>query len=440
MIWSAVRMGPARASALLLLHAVIAVGYTAAGHGPFAAGSLQESLFALHAHLAMVSVTTLLLVAVLEERRTTARELARSEAKYRLVVDNQSDLVLRLDADARIRFASPSVADMFGRPSERLLGMAFGALLGEAGSVRSETLSVRLAAGSPVGFEACSHTASGERWLAWEARPVRDADGRVTGAVAVGRDVTDRRRAEAESRQYLRELAHAGRIGAMGEMAAGLAHELNQPLCAITIYSQACLRLAPRDLDPDLHSAIERVAANAQRAGDIIRRMRGFVQNGELDTEPVSVNDAVHEVLALVNPEITQSGVDVELELAEALPRVTTAPIHLHQVLVNLTRNAIEAMRAGPPERRRLTVATALGEAGMVSVTVADTGPGIPDDLLERLFEPFVTGRRDGMGLGLSISRSIAEKHGGELTAGNRPQGGAWFRLDLPITAEAARP
>ena len=115
------------------------------------------------------------------------------------------------------------------------------------------------------------------------------------------------------------------------------------------------------------------------------------------------------------------------------------APIHLHQVLVNLTRNAIEAMRAGPPERRRLTVATALAEAGMVSVTVADTGPGIPDDLLERLFEPFVTGRRDGMGLGLSISRSIAEKHGGELTAGNRPQGGAWFRLDLPITAEATR-
>jgi PAS domain S-box-containing protein len=438
MIWSAVRMGPARASALLLLHAVIAVGYTAAGHGPFAAGSLQESLFALHAHLAMVSVTTLLLVAVLEERRTTARDLALSEAKYRLVVDNQSDLVLRLDADERIRFASPSVADTFGRSPERLLGMRFGELVGDAPRTRSEADWARLAAGASVGFEACSPTACGERWLAWETRAVRDADGRVTGVVAVGRDVTDRRRAEAESRQYLRELAHAGRIGAMGEMAAGLAHELNQPLCAITTYSQACLRLAPRDLDPDLRSAIERVAANAQRAGDIIRRMRGFMQNGELDTEPVSVNDAVHEVLALVNPELTQSGVDVRLELTEALPTVPAAPIHLHQVLVNLTRNAIEAMRTGPPERRRLTVSTGLSESGMVAVTVADTGPGIPDDLLERLFEPFVTGRRGGLGLGLSISRSIAEKHGGALEAGNRPQGGAWFRLDLPVTAKAA--
>ncbi len=316
MIWAAVRMGPARAATLLFLHAVIAVAYTAAAHGPFAAGSLHESLLALHAHLAMLSVTTLLLVAVLEERR----------------------------------------------------------------------------------------------------------------------------RAEAESRQYLRELAHAGRIGAMGEMAAGLAHELNQPLCAITTYSQASLRLARNDLDPDLRGAIERVAANAQRAGDIIRRMRGFVQKGEIETESVAINDAVREVIALVNPEITQSGVAVRLELGKALPPVMAAPIHIHQVLVNLMRNATEAMRAGPVEGRCLIVSTSQPDARTVAVAVADTGPGIPEDLLDRLFEPFVTGRRNGMGLGLSISRSIAENHGGLLAAGNRPEGGAWFRLELPIGTRETAP
>ncbi|WP_440996663.1 ATP-binding protein [Arhodomonas sp. SL1] len=307
-IWAAMRFGPALTAWLLLIHAGVAVGFTAAESGPFADGGLRYELLSLHAHLAMVSLTGLLLAATIAGRRL----------------------------------------------------------------------------------------------------------------------------AEEQAREYLHELSHAGRVSAMGEMAGGLAHELNQPLCAIATYAQAARHLLDADADPTLVRALERLDDNSRRAGGIIRQMRGFVSGEPPRTEAVDVNILVRDGLELTAATLRQAGVRVELDLDPEEPAVRVAPVQIHQVLVNLVRNAVEALRETPRERRRLEIRTRRDGGERVVVSVADTGPGVPEGVRESLFEPFVTGRGGGMGLGLSISRSIIEHHEGHLSVTERPGGGALFRFDLP--------
>lgn len=419
MIWAAARLGSRTAAWLLLAHAVVAVYYTSVGHGPFAGGLLRENLLALHGHLAMLSISVLLLAAASDERR-------ESEAKYRLLVENQTDLVVKMDAKGRALFVSPSVAELLGRPERELLGEPVDAFLDEALWRGLERPPYR------TEFERALGTAQGERWIAWAAQAVRTPSGALSAVVAVGRDVTAKRAAEEQSRQHLHELAHVGRISALGEMAAGLAHELNQPLCAVTSYSQACNRLLPADADPELRAALERIAANATRAGRIISQMRAFVRKGEVDGELGSIDRIVQDVVALVGPEARRRDVKLKLALGDGLPALKVAEVQIHQVLVNLIRNAMDAIEEAGSPRREVEVRTRQVAAG-VEVVVADRGPGLPAGLKDEIFEPFVTSKAGGMGLGLSISRSIIEAHDGRLEAHARVGGGTEFCFVLPI-------
>lgn len=437
MIWAAVRCRPKEAALLVLVYAAIAVAYTNAAHGPFAGSTLRENFLSLHAHLGMLSLTTLLLASALAESRAAERAVRESEAKYRLMVENQTDLVVKTDRDGIVLFASPTVAETFGETPERLLGKPFRLLVRNADKDDPQSPWGRLFAPPWCCYlEQSVQTPSGPRWLGWAAKAVMTEQGAPCAVVAVGRDVTERRRAEEESRQYLDELAHIGRLSAMGEMAAGLAHELNQPLCAITTYSQACTRLLGADADPELVGAMERVAANAQRAGEIIRHMRSFVRKDAPSVGPADLNALIKDVLELTSAELRRGRINVDARLGRDLPAVAVARIQIHQVLVNLIRNAVEAMGTNQEGARRLFIHTAFDREGGVEVLVADTGPGLPAELLDTIFEPFVTGKADGMGLGLSISRSIVENHGGRLNAGNRPEGGAAFRICLPTISQ----
>ncbi|MCO6442016.1 MAG: MASE1 domain-containing protein [Nitrococcus mobilis] len=437
MIWAAVRCRPKEAALLLLVYAAIAVAYTNTGHGPFAGVALQEDFLSLHAHLGMLSLTTLLLASAMAERRAAEQAVRESEAKYRLMVENQTDLVVKTDRDGYVLFASPTVGETFGETPERLLGKPFRLLVRAADKDHPESPWGRLFAPPWCCYlEQPVQTPNGQRWLAWAAKTVMEENGEPGAVVAVGRDVTERRRAEDESRQYLEELAHVGRVSAMGEMAAGLAHELNQPLCAITTYSQACRRLLGANVAPELVGAMERVAANAQRAGEIIRHMRSFVRKDDPSVGPADINALIKDVLELTSAELRRSRVKVEVRLGRDLPAVAAARIQIHQVLVNLIRNAVEAMGTDAEGARRLLISTALDRGGGVAVVVADTGPGLPVGLLDNIFEPFVTGKTEGLGLGLSISRSIVENHGGRLFAGNRPGGGAEFHFSLPVFSQ----
>lgn len=434
LIWAGVRCGVREVAQLLLLHAAIALLFTAAGRGPFATGMLSESLLSLHTHLAMLAFSMLVLAAAMAERRQAEGALREREAQYRLLVENQSDLVMKLDREGRIVFASPSLCRLLQLPPQRLLDQPARKLLQEHGA--------RAAAGAwnqvlkpPYEFhlEETIDTAEGRRWIAWVAKGVLE-HGRVCAVVAVGRDVTARRQAEQRAHQHLQELAHVGRLGAMGELASGLAHELNQPLCAITSYSQASLRLLGADADPELRNAMERIAANAQRAGGIIKQMRAFVRKDEQLQQPENINHLVEEVISLTRTDARHHGVQLDLQLAPGLPAVDVAAIQIQQVLVNLVRNAVEAMEEARSTRRLLSISTRRGADGMVEVCVADTGPGLPAGLVDQVFHPFVTTKVGGMGLGLSISRSIIEAHGGKLLARERSGsgGGSEFRFSLP--------
>jgi two-component system, LuxR family, sensor histidine kinase TtrS len=263
------------------------------------------------------------------------------------------------------------------------------------------------------------------------------------------REIAERRAAEEKVRRLQSELAHAGRLKAMGEMATTLAHELNQPLSAIASYTQGCIRRlqsgTARELD--LLGALEQAAAQARRAGQIIGRIRAFVRKDSPHPMPIDLNRAVREVVELLVPDLRDHGIALRLDLTEPLPEVAGDLIELEQVIFNLAHNAIEAMAGGAAEtaadgadgQRQMRIVTYRAGTETVAVTVEDSGPGIDAAIADRLFESFATTKPDGLGLGLAICQSIVDTYGGRIEAANRPVEGARFRVILPTAEAAAR-
>jgi len=251
-------------------------------------------------------------------------------------------------------------------------------------------------------------------------------------------DRTDVVLAEREARKQREKLAHVARLGTLGEMAAGIAHELNQPLAAISNYTQACQRLmAAGNMDAEeLGQVLGRVTAQARRAGDVIHRLRAFVRRHTPDRRNRDAGELIQEILPLVEMDCRSHEVDLQLQFQPDLPKVQVDGIQLQQVLLNLTRNAVEAMNACAPGSRSLVIRTEALNEDEVELTVTDTGPGVAESMLEQLFEPFFTTKPEGMGLGLSLSRSIIEAHGGTLRYDSRPGGGSIFRIRLPTAPQ----
>lgn len=244
--------------------------------------------------------------------------------------------------------------------------------------------------------------------------------------------------AQEQSRQRQDEIAHVSRLGTMGEMASGLAHELNQPLTAIVNYTRGCVRRLKSGREPvdAIVDAMEEAVGEAERAAEVIKRLRAFVRKGEPQRLPTDINDAVRDAVRLLEAEAGRWGITLHMELDAELPQVAADSIQIEQVVLNLVRNGIEAMNAGDARDRVLRVRTRRLSSGDVEVGVMDSGPGLSETQLDEIFNPFVTSKRDGMGMGLSISRSIAEAHGGQLTAESGETGGAHFRLTLPASEE----
>lgn len=270
--------------------------------------------------------------------------------------------------------------------------------------------------------------------------PIYLAVGEIRGErprfVGIIRDITERtrqRQAEIEVRQHRERLAHVGRISLMGEMAAGLAHELNQPLGAITNYAQAARRMLESGQGTDeVDEALGRISMQALRAGDVIRRLRAMIRKRDSEPSIVDVNGIVQDTLGLVEADARANAVRLRVELIPDPPPVRCDVVQIQQVLLNLVRNAIDAMRDDEGQRRTIVIRTDAGDDGMVGIEVADTGPGLEPEHEFRLFTPFHTTKPDGLGLGLSISRSLVESHGGELQYRPNAPRGAVFRFTLP--------
>jgi PAS domain S-box-containing protein len=257
---------------------------------------------------------------------------------------------------------------------------------------------------------------------------------RVVGTVL---DITDAKRSEEEAREAQQRMTHVSRLATMGEMAAGIAHELNQPLAAISNYASAASRLlsASEPDGDDVRLALQQIAGQALRAGEIIRRLRSLVQNRETRREAASVNDLVQEVIGFSQSDARLHEVRLRTDLAQNLPELQVDGIQVQQILLNLLRNAIEALGAQPAGERDVMVTTALENGDTVTIAVRDNGPGVPASLLARVFDPFCTTKETGTGLGLAISRTIAEAHQGKLIYEPNTPCGACFMLRLPCTA-----
>jgi len=249
------------------------------------------------------------------------------------------------------------------------------------------------------------------------------------------KEIADRLKAEALARQHQDELAHVARLGTMGEMASVLAHELNQPLCAIVTSAQACLRLlACNSENPDdILDGLIQIAQQGQRAGKIIGHMRGFVSQQKPERSPVNIDAVISEAIDISAHLARQDGIDIKVELEAAETTVEVDLIQIEQVVLNLVRNAIEAIVESNQSHNELTVKTSVLADQTVQISISDSGVGLPCEDIEQIFDSFYTTKQKGMGIGLSLSRSIIEKHGGYLWATRNPNQGSTFHFTLPV-------
>ena len=283
------------------------------------------------------------------------------------------------------------------------------------------------------------HPERGELWFHHLSRVLdREASGRAARTAGVIQDVTERKTAELEARRTQNELAHATRMSVLGELAASMAHELNQPLAAILSNAQAARRFlaAPEPDMQEIREILDDVVRDDKRAGDVIHHMRAMVQKkGGVAAEPLDVNGLVRDTAKLVHGELVGRNVGLELDLAAELPIILAGRVEMQQVLLNLMVNALDAMRDQPAARRQLRIQTSAAD-GRVRVALRDRGHGIPENAMADIFRPFFTTKTQGLGMGLSISRSMVEAHGGKLWAENAPDGGAIFWIDMPVGEE----
>jgi C4-dicarboxylate-specific signal transduction histidine kinase len=272
------------------------------------------------------------------------------------------------------------------------------------------------------------------RWITARGRSEQDAHGNVTLVQGVLRDVTDERRAREENEELRRELAHVGRISVLGTLSSSLAHELSQPLGAIALNADAAELLLKRPA-PDLEEVrhiITDIQRDDRRAAEVIDGLRKLLKRRQLEYAPVSIESLVQDVVSLLKSDAIARNVSLVVELEPALPRIRGDRVHLSQVLINLLMNAMDAVAALPVEQRRVVMRADIDESGNVEIVVSDSGTGIPAEIMQRIFDPFYTTKSSGMGMGLSVSRTIVDAHGGKLWAENGAEAGAMFHVTLP--------
>jgi len=365
----------------------------------------------------------------------------KHRALHEAVVESALDAVFALDQEGLIRTWPAAAEQLFGYAPPEALGKSIRMLMPKDGLEREWSKVMSVLNGASLRLEAESITKSGKRIdTRVSLAPIREYGGQITGVAITARDVTEQKSNERHLRTLNEELVHVARITEMGQLSAGIAHELNQPLAAMMNYAGLAKRLI---INKDVAAtekagdAISRACEQALRAAEIIRHMREFVEKRPTKRTSESVNNIVAESITLALLGEKGSHLKCESNLAPELPWVLVDRVQIQQVLVNLLRNAIEAMQ--DVRKRELTVTTAMVEGGLIEVRVADTGTGIPESVAKRLFQPFVTSKPTGMGIGLPISKSIIEAHGGSLRTEPRSGGGTIFRFTIPVVATRPR-
>jgi PAS domain S-box-containing protein len=458
-IWSAIRFAVPGVTLATLIVAAVATVETALGSGPFSQGTTFTNAILLDVFFAVLSVSGIMLAAVIAERERVEAERARlvreqvaheavreSEDKLRLILESTAEAIFGTDREGRCTFCNPACVRALGYDhADQLLGRDMHALI-----------HYRYPDGRPYPVEECPkqavfRTGTGvhvdddvlwrkdgssfpaECWVHPQFKGQR-----VVGAVVAFIDITQRKQAELQVASLREELVHLGRVAMLDALAGSLAHEINQPLTAVTANAEAALRLmaeVPPPLD-ELRAAVADIRSDNQRAGDVVHRLRTLLKRGVSRHEPFDVNGAVTEVVQLLKGSLVSRRVTIDVESRDDLPPILGDRIQFQQVLLNLLMNAADALQGVEPSQRRITLRSA-SRNPLALVQVIDRGSGLSDDEIARIFEPFYTTKPDGMGLGLAICRTIVQAHGGALDAERNPEGGMTFSATFRLAVES---
>jgi two-component system, LuxR family, sensor kinase FixL len=382
-------------------------------------------------------------------RRKALATLEQERQLHRLYLDLAQVMLVATDRAGQVQLVNQRALRVLKVNDAQILNSSWvdGCVAPDDRALARNTFRALLMSGGdePQSCEYHVRASDGEdRFITWRGVALRDPNNVATGVMLSGEDITEQRRAENEAHRALERMRNVSRLATMGEMAAGISHELNQPLAAIANYSQACtrlLRMPAPDL-PEISGALEQISTQALRAGEIIRRIRSLVRNEDVRREVQDINELIREVHALLASDARVHDGKLDLDLAPTLPKVMVDGVQIQQVLMNLVHNAFEAEphRAatnGSPFEVR--IATRPTESGDIEVSVSDLGPGLVGEVEQKIFEPFFTTKAAGTGLGLAISRSIIKAHDARLGyRANQPRG-ACFYFVLPAQLEMPR-
>lgn len=432
LFWAAFRFGMAGATGSVAIIAAFIVFCALEERGPFSTLPLAQTASAMQIYILVRAAPLFFLATLIEEKRSAERSLQESEARFRSIANSAPAMLWVAGTDKLCTFVNESWLVFRGRTLERELGS------GWTEGVHPEDAPHCLAvyhssfdARRPFEMEYRIQRSDGEyRWVLDVGKPRFSLNGEFLGYAGSVLDITDRKDVEEKTRA----LAHVQRLALLGELTAAVAHELRQPSAAIMSNAEAALVLLERGEAPsdEIREIVVDIHRANLRANSVLGHIRDFLRKRETEKQPLDLNTVVADVLLLVIVDSQRRRIQIRTELGEGLPVVVGNRMHLEQVLLNLIVNAMDAMSETQPEKRNLTIRTSKpnGDA-RVEVAIADSGSGIASANLPRLFESFFTTRADGMGLGLSIARSIVESHGGRIWADNNPGGGATFRFTL---------
>jgi PAS domain S-box-containing protein len=376
------------------------------------------------------------------ERKHAEDKLRDSERSLRQLTETIPQMLWSAEVDGAIDYCNRRMLDYTGLPAERVHGTGWMKSVHQDDIRKMEQAwRAAVSTGEPFQYEFRGRRAADNayRWCISSALPLRDREGRVIKWFGSVVDLHDWKEAQQALQVTQTELARVSRLTTMGELAASIAHEVNQPLTAVTNNSSACLRLlAASNLKPEvLRRALEEIVADGTRASAVVARIRAFIKKAPAEKSDLDMNDVIQEVLTLADRELYENRVLLECQFTKALPPVSADRVQMQQVLLNLIMNGIEAMAAVANRPRSLCMQSRVDDSGDVLVAVRDSGTGLSSEA-HRLFTPFFTTKANGMGMGLSISRSLVENHGGRLWAEPNSPHGAVFCFTLPESGGGA--
>jgi len=478
-MWAAMRFGITGVATTTLLVAAIATVATALGSGPFAQTTTFTSAVLLDIFFAVLSTSGLTLAAVVAEREQAEAERGRlirdqatiearlrvaevigsfaaalreSEDKLRLILNSAAEAIFGIDSQGRCTFCNQACLRILGyRSDQALLGRDMNELLhhgrgnGFSQSVEQEPMARVLRTGQGIHLdERLLWKADGTNFPAeWWCLPQRKEDS-IVGAVVGFSDITQRKEAEERTAVLRDEVAHLSRVSMLSALTGALAHEINQPLAAVRVNAEAGLILLASEQPSlnEIRAALTEIRSDNQRAAEVLRRVRALLRKDTARLEPVDINSTVSDVVKLLENSAVRRGICIEAELAPETRPVRGDRIQVQQVVLNLLMNACDAVQPNKKVNRRVSLKTMAGDGGMI-VQIHDSGPGLSDEELLRVFEPFYTTKSDGMGLGLSICRTIVDAHEGSLEATRNSDQGMTFSVSFPyweMLAESHRP